>query len=349
MNDPQTQEEPFNLLQIVNVILKTAIQSLDVTDAALVLPEAKSKRPHILVKSGNLTEVGWRSLLSREPAPTLDVEIAINAQPEKPAHLIFHRPGKSDWNEKVVGQAEVYSSVISDLFSAYSGEVDWMQLTASQRILPVTEEELTRIILDIHDGPVQYLFAAFSMLSNLQNDAKDGDNKSRPYFEKIEKISDLIEIALAEIRIFVGTFRPPEFAERDLIKLLEGLVIQHEQFTDAQIHLEVGDDIPAVNVPIKIALYRIVQEALSNAYRHAGVEEHFLRVWAHRDHIHIEIVDYGKGFEPPPLDGPLATEEERHIGLRGMRDRVHLVGGHFRIESVPKKGTAIHVSVPVVG
>ena len=62
--------------------------------------------------------------------------------------------------------------------------------------------------------------------------------------------------------------------------------------------------------------------------------------------ICMTVIDKGKGFEPPPLDGPLATEREEHIGLRGMRDRVALLGGLFSLASSPGEGTRILVKVP---
>lgn len=341
-------QEPLNLIQIIQIILKSVTQSMDITDAILILPEASSKKPHVLSKGGNMTMDGWFAMLSTPESPLLKAEIPLGMKPSRDAQLIFYRPGKSNWLDKEQELINILSAVLTDLFSVYEGEVDWLQVTASQRILPVTEEELTRIILDIHDGPVQYLFAAFSLLNKIQTSLLEYPEIKENIKPSLDKIGELIETALAEIRTFVGTFRPPEFAERDLIKLLEGLLIQHEQFTDTQVHLEIGENIPDVNVPVKIALYRIVQEALSNASHHASVDEHFLRIWEHRGHIHIEIVDHGKGFDPPPLDGPMATEEVEHIGLRGMRDRVHLVGGTFRLSSSPSHGTTIHVSVPIV-
>jgi signal transduction histidine kinase len=101
-----------------------------------------------------------------------------------------------------------------------------------------------------------------------------------------------------------------------------------------------------VALPVKIALYRILQEALSNAHRHAGADRQWIRVWSEEEWICLEVEDQGKGFEPPPLDGPQATEHVEHIGLRGMRDRVALLGGTFQLTSRPGKGTCITVKVP---
>ena len=108
------------------------------------------------------------------------------------------------------------------------------------------------------------------------------------------------------------------------------------------------DDLPVdVSLPVKIALYRILQEALSNAYRHAETDLQWVHVWSEDNLICLEVEDRGKGFTPPLLEGPEATERVEHIGLRGMRDRVALLGGTFHLISHPGEGTRITVKVPV--
>jgi signal transduction histidine kinase len=93
-------------------------------------------------------------------------------------------------------------------------------------------------------------------------------------------------------------------------------------------------------------LYRVLQEALSNGYRHAGVDSQEVYLSGQDGWVLLEVCDDGIGFTPPPLEGPGATEREEHIGLRGMRERVHLVGGQLKIVSEPGQGTQIVVRVP---
>lgn len=214
------------------------------------------------------------------------------------------------------------------------------------RILSVTEEELSRIILDIHDGPVQYLFAAMSLLTRVQHQLDAQPAPDLALKSTIEQVTGMVETSLHEIKSFLGTFRPPEFQRRSLFSIIRGLVIQHEEFTNATVDLSIRGLPAEVSLPVKIALYRILQEALSNAFRHAKAEQQWVRLWAEGDWICLEVEDQGKGFEPPPLDGPLATERVEHIGLRGMRDRVALLGGTFHLDSHPGEGTRITVKVP---
>lgn len=217
---------------------------------------------------------------------------------------------------------------------------------ASRRILSVTEEELSRIVLDIHDGPVQYLFAALSQLTRLQHEADAEMPEKEALLSTLSQVSHLVEASLHEIKSFLGTFRPPEFNRRSLLSIIEGLVIQHEEWTGTSVELTVETAPESVALPVKIALYRILQEGLSNAYRHAEVTKQWVRLWQEENRVCLEVVDKGRGFDPPPLDGPAATEREEHIGLRGMRDRVALLEGEFQLYSQPGEGTRIVVKVP---
>lgn len=219
------------------------------------------------------------------------------------------------------------------------------RLSPSERILTVTEEELSRIILDIHDGPVQYLFTALSLLTGIQQEL--GNDPARPDLApRLAQVGMLLESSLYEIKFFMGAFRPPEFRRRSLVSIIEGLVIQHEEWTGNTVELATGELPAEIALPVKIALYRIVQEALSNSYRHAGVEHCAVGLWADDNKICLEVTDQGRGFEPsrlPQIEG--ATQVE-HIGLRGMRDRVAILGGHFGLDSRPGQGTRIYVEIP---
>jgi signal transduction histidine kinase len=242
------------------------------------------------------------------------------------------------------------------------------------RILSVAEDELSRIVLDIHDGPVQYLFTALSLLTSLQNELADatppattgvtpveevdhgtgvppGDDAPTPtdpkLLARLAQVGMLLESSLYEIRFFLGAFRPPEFRRRSLASIVEGLVIQHEDWTHAIVHLET-DSLPAdTPLAVKMAIYRVLQEALTNGYRHGGIEEQWVHMWGEEGWIHLEVVDTGRGFTPPNLEDPAEAEREDHIGLRGMHDRVRLLGGTYQLESAPGAGTRIVVAVPV--
>ncbi|MEZ4608926.1 MAG: ATP-binding protein [Caldilineaceae bacterium] len=127
---------------------------------------------------------------------------------------------------------------------------------------------------------------------------------------------------------------------------MQGLIIQHEEWTGTTITLETEDIPDNIPLPVKIALYRILQEALANGYRHSGVERQTVRLWRDDGRICLDVTDSGRGFVPPDLTVADDGDYVDHIGLRGMRDRVALLGGRFDLVSEPGQGTRIHVEVP---
>jgi hypothetical protein len=122
--------------------------------------------------------------------------------------------------------------------------------------LSVAEDELSRIVLDIHDGPVQYLFSALSLLTSLQNELQE--SAASPEVQaRLAQVGMLLESSLYEIRFFLGAFRPPEFRRRSLVSIVEGLVIQHEEWTGATVELETCDIPETVPLAVKMAIYRV--------------------------------------------------------------------------------------------
>lgn len=220
------------------------------------------------------------------------------------------------------------------------------ELSASHRMMQVTERELQRILLDIHDGPVQHMYAALSQLDLLRRALDAAGVHDPEVAERIGRIRVLLEGGLNEVRSFIGAFRPPEFETRELVTLLEGLALQHEAMTDTAIDLDVRQPLPKVPLPVKIGLYRVLQEGLSNAYRHGGARRVVVRlrsvVRRGEPRLRMSVSDDGHGFDPGTV--PV----EKHYGLQGMRDRVEMIGGRFRLRSQPGRGAMIAVEVPIV-
>ncbi len=214
----------------------------------------------------------------------------------------------------------------------------------SLSILTIAEQELSRIILDIHDGPVQYLFTALSLLTKIQDEIAEDETKV-DLMPDIARVAMLLESTLYEIKFFLGAFRPPGFQHRSLASIIQGLVLQHEESTRTLVDLFLENVPEKVALPVKITVYRLIQEALSNAYRHAQVDQVSVRVWGEGEWIWLEVRDQGKGFQVPDLTSPI-EEQVDHIGLRGMYERVRLVHGTFHLESEPGKGTRILARVP---
>ena len=212
-----------------------------------------------------------------------------------------------------------------------------------QRLLSVTDEELQRVVLDLHDGPVQSLFAAIAQLSSLR--ARLVAKGGRRDLATLSTVISLLEGALKEIRGLLSGFRSPAFAELSLKELLEEPVVEHEALTESPVDLDLS---PSVDAPlaVKLTLYRILQEALSNVRRHAGNARVTVRLSSESARVILEIEDTGKGFDTPVLSDSAVLKPE-HIGLRGMRQRAGLVQGVLEVRSRPGEGTKVRVEVPL--
>ena len=214
---------------------------------------------------------------------------------------------------------------------------------AGGRLLATTERDLQRIVLDMHDGPVQDLFAALSQLQVLERSVADPTSQRR-----VRQAVGLLERALGEIRSFIGAFRPPGFERRSLVALIEGLAVQHESLTGQAVELTLPASLGDCALSAKIAMYRILQEALANGHRHSGASRQAVTVSVQGGGLVLTVTDDGKGFDPEMV---LAREadvgvEGGHFGLRGIQDRVAMFGGTFAVQSAPGRGTRLTITLP---
>ncbi|HET9984048.1 MAG TPA: sensor histidine kinase [Longimicrobiales bacterium] len=220
------------------------------------------------------------------------------------------------------------------------------EIQASRSLMQVAEWELQQVLQDIHDGPVQHMYAALSQLDLLQRALEASPaGPSAEAWARLDRIRRLLEAGLADIRTYIGGYRTPEFDSRELVPLLQGLAMQHEALTDTRVPIEVPGPVPEPPLPVKIALYRVLQEGLSNAYRHGGAAEVAVRLavdgTAAATRLRLTLRDDGAGFDVDRLP------PGRHFGLQGMRDRMGMVGGSFQLDSAPGGGTTITVEVPL--
>jgi signal transduction histidine kinase len=134
----------------------------------------------------------------------------------------------------------------------------------------------------------------------------------------------------------------PELEALTLPAVITRVVRAHEQRTQTTVALTLGQLPDQVSLPIKITLYRFIQEALNNAYRHAGgVGQHVQAGFVQKD-LFVDVVDQGCGF----ASAPHSDDCSKHLGLVGMRERVASMGGRFTIQSEPGRGTRIGAVLP---
>jgi len=207
----------------------------------------------------------------------------------------------------------------------------------SEGALRASEDERKRIARELHDDTAQRLVTLILRARVL---AEERDHAARAtLFEDVR--SEIIDAANAVKRMSRG-LRPPELEELGLVLAVQAHLRSLHQARGFHAVTEFGVVDPHLDMTSKLALYRIVQEALSNAIRHADAEEAVVRIVNEGHAVVVEVRDFGKGFDPSETwDG------QRGLGLIGMHERATMIGGRLVIDSVPGQGTRVRVSVPV--
>ena len=214
---------------------------------------------------------------------------------------------------------------------------------ASASVALLNESYLRRVGAELHDGPAQDLG-----LSLLKLDALAGKIEKQPqlpqlqaWVVEINKIEASLQNALKEVRGIATGLSLPQLTELNLPETVTRVVRTHERQTGTQVALELDPGLSTVELPLKITVYRLVQEALNNAYRHAGGVGQRVHISAQGEQLVVEVSDRGPGFISAP-----GTEWNGRLGLSGMRERVESLGGLFTIKSQPGQGTTIRAVLP---
>jgi signal transduction histidine kinase len=203
--------------------------------------------------------------------------------------------------------------------------------TANREFSRINELTLRRIGADLHDGPAQLLSLILLRLEELEDSQGASDG------EVLEMIRRAGEDALNEVREISLGLALPEVNDLTLHDALVLLAQRHEERTETRVELEL--DTPPSDVPIalKICIYRFAQEALNNAYIHAGGKGQKLSASHSEGLLEVQVEDAGVGISTEKLNVP--GRGRTHLGLVGMRYRVESLGGIFIIESTPHAGT----------
>jgi signal transduction histidine kinase len=203
------------------------------------------------------------------------------------------------------------------------------------------EAERNRIARDLHDGPVQGVSAASLSLEAALLMIKAGD--TRRGLEVLAKIRKELSEEADALRRLMSGLRPPLLEERGLIPALRETLARfgHENDVATEFSGNLSQDVPP---DLETLAYRVVQEALSNAGKHAKASHMSVHVGTDASQLRIEIVDDGVGFESQKAREYLRMGR---VGLASMRERVELASGTFVVHATPGKGTNITATLPL--
>ena len=206
---------------------------------------------------------------------------------------------------------------------------------AAGSVATLNERFLRRIGSELHDGPAQDLGLSLLKLDALI--ARSEQAQVAPEFvEELNGIQSSLQNAQKEVRAISTGLSLPQLAELSLPETVIRAVRAHERRTGSHVKLDVAPLPEQAALPVKITIYRVIQESLNNSFRHAGGANQQIRAFMDGDYLTLEVSDEGPGFVPQP-----AATFNGHLGLAGMRERVESLGGTFSVKSEPGKGTQV--------
>ncbi|MFJ2539438.1 sensor histidine kinase [Pseudomonas sp. NPDC087614] len=205
--------------------------------------------------------------------------------------------------------------------------------TATQEFSRINELTLRRIGADLHDGPAQLLTLILIRLDDLAEHCTTLD------LESLETIRGAATDALREVRDLSRGLALPEINDLTLKQELKLVAQRHEQRTGSKVQLKIAALPDSAPLPVKLCVYRFVQETLNNAYRHAQGKGQTITASHQHETLLITVKDAGPGMAADAL--VVDAHERNRLGLAGLRYRVESLGGVFSIKSAPDKGTSV--------
>lgn len=205
------------------------------------------------------------------------------------------------------------------------------------KIIEAQEEERRKISREIHDGPAQMLANILLRSELVERTCRNRDVEQA--LEEIKSVRKMIRSSLYEVRRIIYDLRPMALDDLGLIPTIKKYVATISDYNEIKIEfISIGEE-KRLHQKYEIAFFRLVQEALQNAVKHAEASLIQVKLEIGKSSLTMIIKDNGKGFDP-------SMKRDKSFGLIGMRERVEMLEGEMEISSKIGKGTTIFIKVP---
>lgn len=347
----RTEEAAKESREIVNAFFSSSTVGFGILDSNLrytrvndVLPRMAGLDPEDLLGKtvpeifgprGSRTESVLRNVL-KTGTPLLDRELSAEL-PGRPGGIrhwlvnYFPIPGRS-------GSFTQLGIIAVDVTARRNAEEAVRKL--SGRLLGIQDQERRRIARELHDSLGQYLAGLKIALEML---------KSSPSPEKnaglFAECSDILEKSIAETRTLSHLLHPPLLDEAGFASAASWFVTGFSQRSGIPVSLELPENMPRLSAALEIALFRVLQESLTNVHRHSQAPSAEIKLEIDAEQVVMEISDHGKGMPTHVLEHLRGDGTRLGVGLAGMRERVHELGGTFEVTS-SERGTTVRATAP---
>lgn len=245
--------------------------------------------------------------------------------------------------EKLVSQVGVVlnflGSGLQDLTSKL-GELHQAQQMALS-IIRAQEEERKRVAREIHDGPAQSMA---NIVMRAEFCLKLLDINPAKVREELISLQQLVRLSLTDVRKIIFDLRPMVLDDLGLVPAIKRYLSDYSNQDNTLIEFHSFGQQSRFDTSIEVALFRIIQEIVSNIRKHSMARNAMIKMEVFNDKLTIFVKDDGIGFN---FEEVMSDRENRGYGLVGMRERVQLLKGEIQITTAPGKGTTIRITVPL--
>ena len=234
------------------------------------------------------------------------------------------------------------SKVARDITDRQEAERARQSAEISSKLVQVQDAERRRIARELHDG-VGQLLAAITM--NVSRVFREKDRLSETAAHCVEENMDLIRQANSDIRTVSYLLHPPMLDEMGLFHALSWFVEGFSQRSKVSVKLEVAPELERLSQDHELALFRVVQECLTNIHRHSGSATATVKLSRTDEGVTLEVSDSGKGIGEEAKK-QIASGVSAGVGIRGMHERIRIMHGRMAVNST-SGGTSVSVILPV--
>jgi two-component system sensor histidine kinase DegS len=343
----QSRKEHDRLLEELRETKENVHRLIDQADQLEAKVRLSRKRLSEVSKNfSNYSEAEIRN--AYEKAHTLQMELAMIREKERQLRL-----RRDELERRIAGVKETIEradhligqiTVVLNYLNGDLRQVSELIEGANQkqefglRIIEAQEEERKRLSREIHDGPAQ-------MLANviMRSDLIERIYRDRGAKEAIKEVRDLkqmVRSALYEVRRIIYDLRPMALDDLGLIPTLRKYLQTIEEYHRTKITFKNIGECQRLPNRLEVAIFRLVQEAVQNALKHAEATEIQVKIEVNRQNLLVVVKDNGKGFDPN-------EKKEKAFGLIGMKERMDLLEGQMTIYSRKGIGTIVSMQIPL--
>jgi PAS domain S-box-containing protein len=302
----------------------------------------------VAAKEGRFEDEGWRL---RKDGSRFWANVVITALKDEGGRVLGYGKVTRDFTERVRAQEALqraYEQLQKEILERTKAEEQLHRSEESLRklslhLLRTQDEERRRIGRDLHDSLGQYLAVLKINLDSVQQSLQAGRHKAQA---QLRQCIRLAEDAVKEVRTISYLLYPPMLEELGLKSAIPWYVEGFSRRSGIKARLEISSDFGRFSRDLELALFRVLQESLTNVHRHSGSRTADIRLHEKDDMVILEIEDRGKGFAPGVLEtNGNGLPANLGVGLRGMNERMRQLGGKIEVVSAGK-GTLVRAVVP---